>query len=122
MNILLDMNLSPRLCPLLVGAGHDARHWSDTGRYNAPDTEIMEWAREHGFAVVTNDLDFGSILAATGASAPSVIQFRTRDIAPDILAGMLLMTVRTHGEKLLRGCLIIVDHNKSRVRILPLNG
>jgi len=35
-----------------------------------------------GGRVFTHDLDFGDILAATGAEAPSVIQVRTEDTTP----------------------------------------
>lgn len=121
MNIVLDMNLSPRLRRVLSDAGHNARHWSEVGGHDDADATIMEWARIHGFVVVTNDLDFGAILAATGAKGPSVIQFRTRDIAPGVLGGMLLRAIREHETKLHRGSLIIIDHSKSRVRVLPLD-
>jgi predicted nuclease of predicted toxin-antitoxin system len=35
--------------------------------------EIKSWARAHGAIVFTHDLDFGAMLAATKANAPSVI-------------------------------------------------
>lgn len=64
MKVLVDMNLSPRLAILLTEAGLEATHWSELGAANTPDPEIMDYARTHGFVVLTHGLDFGAILAA----------------------------------------------------------
>jgi predicted nuclease of predicted toxin-antitoxin system len=87
------MNLSPDWVPLLAGGGHEALHWRDLGAANTPDTEIMAWAREHGYVVFTHDLDFGALLHATGAVAPSVIQFREDDVRPEILGSQALLAL-----------------------------
>ena len=63
------MNLSPDWTSTLRGAGHDAVHWSEVGRVNAPDDEILRWARDQGRMVLTCDLDFGTMLATSGAMA-----------------------------------------------------
>ena len=73
--LLLDMNLSTEWIPLLRDAGRDAVHWSDVGDPRAPDTALMQWALAHGYAVVTHDLDFGSMLALGGARCRLVKQF-----------------------------------------------
>ena len=44
MKLLVDMNLSPDWVPLLAGHGWEVVHWSNVGRGNAPDTDLMEWA------------------------------------------------------------------------------
>ena len=70
-------------------AGIEAVHWSSVGDLRAPDHLIMDFAREHGYIVFTHDLDFGTILAATQAEAPSVIQIRTQNITPVVYAAQL---------------------------------
>jgi len=50
---------------VLTTAGFEAAHWSTLGANNAPDAEIMACARAHDYVVVTHDLDFNTILAAT---------------------------------------------------------
>jgi predicted nuclease of predicted toxin-antitoxin system len=74
--LLVDMSLSPRWVETLRLAGHEATHWSTVGVLTAPDRAIMQFARENDFVVVTHDLDFGDILAATGGAKPSVVQIR----------------------------------------------
>ena len=78
MKILVDMNLSPSWVSYLNAAGFDAVHWSTIGPLNAPDSELMKWASDRGYIVLTADLDFGAILAVTqgtrarNANAPRV--------------------------------------------------
>jgi predicted nuclease of predicted toxin-antitoxin system len=82
MKLLVDMNLSPKWIEILSGAGFEAAHWSTLGAANAPDAEIMSSARAHEYVVLTHDLDFGAILAATQGEKPSVVQIRAEDISP----------------------------------------
>jgi predicted nuclease of predicted toxin-antitoxin system len=71
MKILVDMNLSPGWVEFLVDEGFDAVHWSSVGAGSALDGEVMDGAREHGFTLLTADLDFGAILAASQHRRPS---------------------------------------------------
>jgi predicted nuclease of predicted toxin-antitoxin system len=71
---LVDMNLSPTWVERLNAAAFSAVHWSVVGRMGAPDTEIMAYAAKHGYVVLTHDLDFSAILAATQGTKPSVVQ------------------------------------------------
>ena len=73
MKLLIDMNLSPKWVAFLETAGIEAAHWSSVGSANASDASIMEFARDSGFVILTHDLDFGAILAATGGNSPSVM-------------------------------------------------
>lgn len=46
MKILIDVNLSPLWCQVFSKQGFLAVHWSEVGNPTAPDTEIMQWAKE----------------------------------------------------------------------------
>lgn len=80
MNLLVDMNLSPKWCAVLQAEGWEAVHWREIGKGAAPDAELMAWALANNRVVLTNDLDFGAMLAASKASGPSVVQVRTQDV------------------------------------------
>ena len=114
------MNLSPDWVRLLVNAGHEAVHWVDVGPANAPDTAIMAWARDHGHVVFTHDLDFGALLHATGARAPSVIQFRGQDVRPETLGAQALRALDQAHDEMNQGALISVDVKRLRITSLPL--
>jgi predicted nuclease of predicted toxin-antitoxin system len=81
MKLLVDMNLSPRWIAFLTAAEHDAVHWSNVGAPDAPDEALMLWAHENGHVVLTQDLDFGTILAAQRVASPSVVQIRSDDLS-----------------------------------------
>ena len=45
MQILIDVNLSPNWVAVFSDAGLTAVHWSEIGSLQAPDYEIMQWAK-----------------------------------------------------------------------------
>jgi len=118
--ILVDMNLSPLWCGALRDNGYEAIHWSDVGNPAAPDTELMAYAKQQGYVVLTHDLDFSAILAATQAQAPSVIQVRTQDVLSERFRALLIGALRQFDEQLAAGAIIVVDEIRARARLLPL--
>ena len=61
MRILLDMNIPKKYATLLSDKGIMVLRWSDVGAPNAPDVEIMAYARKNNYIVLTCDLDFSAI-------------------------------------------------------------
>jgi predicted nuclease of predicted toxin-antitoxin system len=120
MRFVIDMNLSPTWVDVLVKMGHHAVHWSTVGHIDATDTQIMEWAREHGSIVFTHDLDYGALLHATAAEAPSVIQIRSEDVRPEKLAGCVTSALQACQNDLATGALVTIDPRRWRISLLPL--
>lgn len=121
MKLLVDMNLAPRWVPLLAEAGIEAAHWSTLGTANASDTEIMAFAKTKGHVVLTHDLDFGAILAATHGDKPSVVQIRAENTSPDVIGRKVIDALRQMATELEEGALLTIDPNRTRLRILPLH-
>lgn len=122
MKLLLDMNLSQRWVGWLDQQGQEAVHWIDIGNRGAPDTEIMAYAKANDLIVLTHDLDFGAILAATSGEKPSVIQIRAEDTSPEAIGRQVLAAVRQLTSELETGALVTVEPARSRVRLLPFRG
>ena len=120
MKVLIDMNLSPRWVGVLAGAGIDAVHWSTVGAMNAPDTQIMAYAHANDFIVLTHDLDFSAILAATHGDKPSVAQIRADDVSTDAIGPQVLAALRQMQAELAEGALLTIDPSRTRLRLLPL--
>jgi predicted nuclease of predicted toxin-antitoxin system len=80
MKILVDMNLSPDWAQEFKLYKIEAVHWSVVGKFDAPDTILMDWARKNEYIIFTHDLDFGTALALTKAEKPSVIQVKTQNV------------------------------------------
>ncbi len=120
MKLLLDMNLPVRWVDALAQAGHDPVHAVSLGLARAQDAEIMRVARASARVVVTHDLDFGAILAATQGATPSVIQIRADGLSSPIVMSALLTAIRACEAELATGALLTVDAERWRVRLLPL--
>ena len=120
MKLLVDMNLSPRWVDTLRDAGWDAVHWSSIGRGNEPDAEIMRYAAQNGYTVLTHDLDFSAILAATHGDRPSVVQVRTDDVSPTMVSAIVIAALRRAEPELEAGALLTVSSGQMRIRMLPI--
>jgi predicted nuclease of predicted toxin-antitoxin system len=118
--ILVDMNLSPDWVPVLQRHGWSATHWSTVGDPRATDRTIMDWAVANGYIVFTHDLDFGTMLALTHATGPSVIQVRSENVLPDHLQPFVIAALRQHDADLVSGALVVVDEARCRTRVLPI--
>lgn len=58
MKLLFDQNLSPRLPRLLADIYAESVHVREAGLRDANDIEIWEYAKAHGYAIVSKDSDF----------------------------------------------------------------
>jgi predicted nuclease of predicted toxin-antitoxin system len=121
MKLLVDMNLSPGWVALLAGAGIEAVHWSSVGTAIASDVEIMAYAKTHGYIVLTHDLDFSAILAATHGDKPSVAQIRADDLRLSAIGDQVIAALSQAASDLEEGALLTIDPNRIRLRLLPLS-
>ncbi len=121
MRLLIDMNLTPRWASTLSSAGHDSVHWSAIGPIGASDSAICEYAREHGFVLITNDLDFPRILAHTRDRKPSVILLRGEPLVPELRGKTLIQAIAQSSIELNAGAILTIDwSDRVRARLLPL--
>jgi len=120
LKLLIDMNLSDKLVAHLSEAGFDCRHWKEVGKPSAPDTELLDWVKRNNAVVITRDLGFGAILAATQFDAPSVIQVRCENSHSSSAFPIILQALQQCEEHLRRGALVVVAENRLRIRMLPL--
>jgi predicted nuclease of predicted toxin-antitoxin system len=118
--VLVDMNLAPAWCDALRSAGFEARHWRDLGDPRAPDLELLRFAARGGWVILTHDLDFTAMLAATGDGAPSIVQLRSRNILPGACSAAVVAAIRLHSADLIRGAILSVEASGTRLRELPI--
>ena len=114
------MNLSPRWVEWLARAGYAAVHWASVGSAHAPNSVIMSYAKEHDFVILTQDLDFSAILAATNSARPSVIQIRADNVSPDAIGDRIVTALRQLEPDLRSGALATIDPIRTRINFLPL--
>lgn len=90
MTLLLDENISWRLCKLIGDRFPGVIHVSNTPLGDtSPDTLIWEFALKHGHCIVTNDDDFHSLASVKGFP-PKVILLRMGNQSTRNLAEVML--------------------------------
>jgi len=114
------MNLSPGWAVFLTENNIEAVHWSYIGSPYAPDIEIVLYAQTHNYIILTNDLDFGYILALTHGKKPSVIQIRTGVLGYNKIGAIVLNAINQLTDDIENGALVTIDPRKTRVALLPL--
>lgn len=120
MKIVVDMNLGNDWIAFLETGGHAAVHWSSVGKDDDDDADIMIWAAANEYAVLTADLDFGTLLASTRADWPSVIQLRTRNTLPVFGGALVLEALKQASNDIETGSLMTIETDRFRVRPLPI--
>jgi predicted nuclease of predicted toxin-antitoxin system len=81
---------------------------------------ILELARNQNRVIVTQDLDFSTLLALSGFDRPSLITFRLSVPTPEIVTRRLLDVLVSYESALADGCAITVDDRLVRMRRLPI--
>jgi len=120
MKFLADMGISPRVVAALRERGHAAVHLQEQGLGKASDGEILAKARTEGCVLLTHDLDFGELLAATHEGLPSVIIFRLKDMRAANVNDHLFSILEKQTAALEKGAVCSVTERKVRIRTLPI--
>ena len=114
------MNISPKSVDALRRQGWNIVRVSELLPVNASDQEVMEFARQEGRVVITQDLDFSAVLALGGHNLPSLITLRLSVSDPDTVTAKLQEVVSQLEEKLQEGSVVTIEDVAVRVRALPI--
>jgi predicted nuclease of predicted toxin-antitoxin system len=115
-----DMGISPRTVDELQRQGHDAIHLVEQGLERLADEDILLKARQEDRILLTVDLDFAQLSAASGESFPSVILFRLGNVAREVLEVRLIEVLSQCERDLAIGAIISVRDEAFRIRNLPI--
>ncbi len=120
MKFLANMGISMLTVQWLRKLGHDALHLREQDLQRSPDDEILVKARDEGRTVLTMDLDFGQLLAASKEKLPSVIIFRLEDERSEIVNERLAEVLNQFQDAIESGAIVSVSDEAIRVRRLPI--
>ena len=120
MRLLLDQGLPRSAVSLLANASIVAEHVADIDFATATDTEILAAALSRDAVVVCLDSDFHALLAASGATGPSVIRIRVEGLKGPAITELLLKVLAAIYAELEAGAVASVTVDRIRVRALPI--
>ncbi len=118
--LLADVHISPKTVADLQKQGYEIMRSSEFLPANAPDINILEFARTENWVVLTQDLDFSMLVALSKYSQPSLITLRLSSAKPDIVTQKLLEVLPQIEEALQEGCAITIQDESIRIRKLPV--
>jgi predicted nuclease of predicted toxin-antitoxin system len=120
MKFLADMGISKKTILFLRSQGHDAVHLTEQAMQKAQDPIILLKARQENRVLLTHDLDFSDLVAASGEALPSVVTFRLRDMKPENVNLYLQNLLDFHSDALMQGAIVSINEAKTRLRLLPI--
>jgi predicted nuclease of predicted toxin-antitoxin system len=114
------MGISPKTVAFLRLQGYEAKRLLEENLERLTDSGLLDKARAEHSIILTNDLDFGELLAASHAALPSVIIFRLHDMSAANVNRLLLKIINEYSQDLADGAVFSVDERAIRVRRLPI--
>jgi predicted nuclease of predicted toxin-antitoxin system len=120
MRFLVDQAVSWKVADDLKTHGHDSIHVRDIGLADADDRLILQSAFEQERIIVTQNADFGELLAASSAAAPSVIRLRVHDAHPQNHTRLVAENLSKIEEPLVAGAIVVIGDKGIRIRRLPI--
>jgi predicted nuclease of predicted toxin-antitoxin system len=121
LRLLADLNLSPQTVEELRRDGWDILRVNERLSLRTPDLEILSWARENDRVVITQDLDFSTLIVVQGWSRPSVVILRLSQTDPATVTARLREVLPGCVADLQAGCAMTIADESVRVRRLPIN-
>ena len=118
--LLADVHISPKTVADLQKQGYEIMRSSEFLPANAPDINILEFARTENWVVLTQDLDFSMLVALSRYSQPSLITLRLSSAKPDIVTQKLLDVLPQIEEALQEGSAITIQEESIRIRKVPV--
>jgi predicted nuclease of predicted toxin-antitoxin system len=123
LKFLIDNALSHEVAALLNNGGHDAKHVRDWHMESAEDSAVLELAAHEDRILISADTDFGTLLSLRQETKPSVILLRRpSQRRPTLQAALLLANIGAIQEELQKGCIVVIDDQRLRIRSLPIGG
>lgn len=121
MRLLLDENLSPAISGFLVEAGHDVVHVRERGMTSARDDAVLALAAAEDRVLISADTDFGTLLARSGATKPSVVLIRRADGRRAAQqARLVINNLPVVQDDLEDGAVVVLGGKTMRIRRLPI--
>lgn len=112
MRLLTDENIPSALMVSLRGAGHDVL----AAAPGSPDAQVARLAAEDRRALVTQDKNFGNILAYPPKAHAGIILIRFDPPLIQEISRALDVLFRRFAPRDFRGRLFVLDHDGIRIR------
>jgi predicted nuclease of predicted toxin-antitoxin system len=118
--LLLDQGIPADSSALFREVGHDCKHVSEFGMQKASDEEILAFASDGNWCLITLDADFHQLVAVRGLARPSVVRLRREGCRAEMVVRLVRDVLLRYREQILSGCLISVKEKRVTCHALPV--
>lgn len=116
--ILADMPISPKTAEHIRKLGIECRHLTEFQMEKALDEEIIKFAKKNNYTILTEDLDFGTILYYTQEIEPCVIILRVGNLNTIEINKLI---EKVFGQIISEeNAIIIIERTRIRIKKLPI--
>ena len=119
LKFIADMNISPQTVTALKLIGYSIFRVSETLPANSSDAFILSRSQRDNLIIITQDLDFSTLVALGGYIVPSLITIRMSDSSPEKVTARLLQVLPEVADILPLGFSITISDTYHRLRKLP---
>ena len=120
LEFLANMNISPLTLEQLRTLGWNIIRVSEVMEKGSKDIDILIYAQKYNKVVITQDLDFSTLLALSGYTKPSLINLRLENPRPDLVSAHIIDVVSVMEKELEEGVVVTVDETSARYKNLPI--
>lgn len=120
MKLLADLRISPSTVEFLRALGHDVARISEVMAPDAADQAVVAEADKIHRVILTQDLDFSSIIALGGLEHPSIITLRLASSRIEHVNAVLEKALPAVESDLAAGAMATVEDARIRLRRLPI--
>ena len=120
MRLLADLHISPRTVEFIRALGHDVIRVSEVLPANSTDERIVAYALTEQRVILTQDLDFSSIVALSGKALPSLLILRLTSSRIEHVNSVLERILLNVENDLATGAIVTVKDKRIRRRRLPI--
>lgn len=114
--IKLDENLGRSAVEVLRRAGYGAERLYEERLSGASDKEIWDFICLNHRFFITLDLDFSDVRRFKPGTHPGILILRLSDQSRDAVRYVLSRVIKEYPLDTLRGCLIVANESRTRIR------
>ena len=120
LKLVLDQGVPADAAPLFRQLGYECQHVSEVGMSRADDEEILSFAAERGFAVITLDADFHALLAVNRWRGTSVLRLRREGCRAEAVVEIVEPVLTRYRAELARGAMVSIKEGRVTCHLLPI--
>ena len=116
LKVLVDENLPRRLAAFLKANGFETKDVRDVGLKGASDRNILAWAAQHEFLILTGDVGFASVKRFPPNHFGIMVLRGCKDLTLERTMEVVLQCLRAISKEELQGKIFICEPGRVRIR------